>query len=554
MSQDNLSWALLAINCLSINPMDRINFPTLAVAVFLVIAFAGTLLLQSTGYYAGVSLIKVSLPIAAVLSLWTNYGYFFTLSRTHITALLIIAALLGLLGLASIPMYDLTSDGMGYQQPSAEAMLNGWNPLEKADLLWQNIYPTGVWELEAALAALYGSIEAAKMLQIWWLFIAYPVLLAGVKHYKGGTLTIPQHALVALSIFCPVVLTQLLTHYVDAMLYLAGVTFLGALLLYGESARQNRLSLLLMSACVLFIINAKLSGIYHAFVLCLCAVAFIGMSKKQLPVRESLWLLGAGLVATLFLGFHPYITNLLTYGSLLHMDSGAFTGSQRPANLTDMSSVQRFFASLFSTTGGAPRALAALKYPGQIFPFEWRHAGVPDSRTGGFGVVFSLGFVSACLLFMVSLFRQRAVDKKLLIISAILFASSLVFPESWWARYVPFAYMSVFLVLLALPKANPLALYAVIAVFSANSLIAATASYNYHQNTQADFMKLAEQLRAKPANTVYLVPPGADYMTYNHAHMPLQRRLKALGVETTVKVDAPCPNLAATLSEFAICY
>lgn len=523
--------------------------PFTSAAVFLLLQLAVAQLTQGAGHLLDISLVKASLPVGAIVAYGLTYTRFFARTFTNQRILVTVYAALWALALISAQIYDMTADGLGYQQPGAEAILAGWNPLHKTDSLWENLYPTGVWEMEAALAYMYGSIESAKMLQIWWLFIAYNLLLAGIRQHKGS-LTRTDYALVALTVLCPVTLTQMLTHYVDAMIYCAGIAFLGAMLLY---TAQARLSLLLMSCCILFIVNAKLSGIYHAVVLCAVAVLYIWLTTKRLPVKESAALFAAGMLATLALGYHPYVTNFLTYGSLLHMDGSQFAGHQRPANLKDMLPPQRFAYSIFSATGGAPRADAALKYPWQILPSEWEAAGTPDPRSGGYGVLFALCFCATIALLLIS--ARSIADKRLPATALLLLASSLLFPESWWARYVPFGYAAFLLLLLALPKPkNPALLYGVIALFCANSIIAGLASFSATDKAQEKFTAIAAQLKPKPQGSVYLVPPGDDYMIYNHAHMPLQRRLKQLGVETTVKVNAPCPNKAAEISEFKICY
>lgn len=394
------------------------------------------------------------------------------------------------------------------------------------------------------------------MLQCVWLVIALPLWSSGLRSYLQRPLTKREYLLAGLAVASPVVWTQLLTHYVDAMIYLSGLSFVGVLLTYGGDRRQRTLCLLLMGSCVLFMVNAKLSGLYHAVVLCGAALLFVTMRTRAVPYGMAASLLFAGLLATLVLGFHPYVTNLMTYGSLLHMDGNTFSGYQRPANLSALLAPERFFASIFSATGGMPRLAAQPKLPWQILPQEWNMAGAPDSLTGGFGVWFALAMLGTFLL--LALARKTAPDLPLLALAAILFASSMLFPEGWWARYVPFAYLAVLLVLLALPRHLPAPLPAiatlVVAILLANSTLAMISSYRLYHRKMGELTQLAARLRAQPAGSVYLVPPGDDYLVYNHAHMPLQRRLAALGVPTTVRVNAPCPHLVATVSEFTICY
>lgn len=539
----------------------RENRPYLAVASILSLSFSLTLLIQAVGQYVNVSLLAVSLPTSIATSVFLTYRYFFIFDKKHLTAACIVAATLGISGLLSARLYDLTSDGMGYQQPEAEAILAGWNPLHHdAKLLWANIYPSGAGELEASLSQLYGSIEATKVLPLWWLLIASILLLSGLGHCRGRKLTKQEGLLALLILFSPIVITQLLTHYVDAMVYLSGIAFLGSMLLYGGNRQRNLLSLLLMAGNVLFIVNAKLSGLFHAAVLCFCALLYIGLNERRLPLRETLFLFCAGICATIFLGFHPYVTNIMTYGSLLHMDGAKFSSYQRPSNLGDLSPPLRFLYSFFSPTGGAPRAETFLKFPWIIGPREWAEAGSPDSRTGGFGVWFALAsLLTFGYLVLARLLGKTDIDKPLLSVAAVLLISSMVFPEGWWARYVPFAYAGVLLMLLAIAPStdSPLKRYGmptILLVLSVNCLIALYGTVQYVQRAQDGFYAMAAELRTKPTGSVYLVPPAEDYDVYNASHLSLQRRLKHLGVETTIKVNGPCPQMARALSEFKICY
>jgi len=531
----------------------------LAFSFLLTLLLAGCLLIQAAGQWLDVPLATACLPLALLPFLGLTYGYVFPLTRQHLVVGIMLAALLALAGITSSHWFDMTSDGMGYHQPAAQAIWEGWNPLHhNATLLWQNIYPCGAWEIEASLASLFGTIEATKTLQSWWIIIAVPVLLSGVTYYKAASLTRAQVLLVMLMVFGPVVLGQVLTHYVDAMIYLAGVSFIGALLMVEQGGRLRLLACLIMGVSLLFIVNAKLSGIYHAVMLCAAAIIFLWLRRKHLPWRMAAYLFCTGLVATFFLGYHPYITNFLTYGSYMHMDAETFSSAQRPWNLTPMHGIVRFFYSLFSATGGSPLEPAQLKWPWTIGLLEWVEAGAPDSRTGGFGPLFALGLLTTFALMVFALLKQYSLDKRLLGLSFICLLFSVCFPQGWWARYVPFAYSVPFLLLLALPKDAlkglrfPVAI--IIAIFFANSTLSAVAAYWMESDREVYFQYMLKDARSKPAGSVYLVAPAEDYDIYNHSYQLLQRRLSKAGVQTTIRINDSCPHKLAEWAEFKICY
>lgn len=521
---------------------------------------AGTLLIQCAGYFLGISLLLPSVCISALLNLYIVYWRIFEPTRRNGLILGTTLFIFGILCILSTYLLDMTADGLGYQQPAALWVMQGWNPLTKTDMLWQNIYPTATWQLGAVLGLLFGSIEAAKMYTVLWLIICVPVFMAGLQNHFGTKLHRRQKLCVALIALCPIMLAQFLTHYVDGALYLAGITFLGGILLLKNGSRHSALAFGIMFSCTLFIVNAKLSGIYHAAVLCFAALVYLLIQYRKLPIKEAFVLLGFGLVAVGFCGFHPYITNLMNYGSLLPMYSGgSFSSGQKPVNIGEMNIVTGFFYSIFAQTGGAPREAAMLKFPWHISPREWFFAGIADNRSGGLGVWFGLGAIGTGLYLAASArTTARQWDRSLAAIAAIFLLSSIAFPQNWWLRYVPFAYAAPLLMLLAIPlprKTTPRLLYcAIIAVFTVNSVASLISAIQFQEKEQKEFIALADKLAAFPKGSVYLVPPGEDYLIYNHAHVTLTRRLGQLGIPVTVKVNDPCPNRVTSLSEFRICH
>jgi hypothetical protein len=530
----------------------------LAFSLLLTLLIAGSLVVQVIGHLINIPLAPASLFIVLLPALWITYRICFPFTYQSIIIAVILGFLLAFLGILSIHMQDWTSDGISYHQPAVSALLHGWNPLGKpAEMLWQNIYPSGVWSVEASLVSLYGSIEAAKVLHIWWLFIAVPTIFVGLSHYTKIPLNYRQVFLIVLCVFSPIVLGQMLTHYVDALIYLSGLTFIGALLLLGHSDEEDKAAILLMVCCLIFIINTKLTGIYHAFMLCVCAVLFLWVKDKSIPWRLAIILCITGIFATFILGYHPYITNILKYGSLLHTDSSSFSAYQRPYNLAKLNSIERFFHSLFSVTGGKPREFAMLKWPWQLYGDEFEAAGEPDIRSSGFGPLFALGLLISALLITYAVIKKISLDKGLLIIAAALLFFSLTFPESWWLRYVPFAYAVPFLVLLRLPvqgRVIRFGIICVIIIFTTNSIIATLSAFDLYVRGAENFTEIIEKLHGKPKDSVYLVPPGSDYKIYNHAYETLERRLSEKGIQPHVRVDAPCLHKAAQYSEFKVCY
>jgi len=540
---------------------ERLNAPFLAFACTLLLVLTGDLCLQTLGFIGGLPLAGASMFLAIPFALLLTYGYGFRVSEREIFTGLLLAGLLAGIGIVSRNWLDFTADGLGYQQSAAEAILNGWNPFTSdSEMFWQNIYPSAAARSEASLAFLYRSIEDTKMLQIWWLFIALPVFLAGLRKTLGG-LNLVQTMLAALCVLSTTTLNQMLTHYVDSYTYLCGLTFIGGLLLYGETRRSREVASVIMTACILYIVNIKLTGIYHAVMLCAGAVLYLGARNRRLPWKLAFLLCGAWWAGVLIVGFRPYVTNAVSYGLLLHyfpspdQPMEVFSGQQRPSSFDGLPGFVRYWYSLFSITGGAPHEPAQLKWPWTIHPLEWKFSGDPDARTGGFGPLYALGFLLSLAMFAVAVLKKIPFHKPLALLAFVCLIFSAAFAQSWWARYVPFGYAVPFILLLSLPhRRMPWGLAVVALVFLVNSAMAGSAALAAFKRDQRHFQEVVLALRAAPAGSVYLVPPVPDYKKYNGAYMPLQRRLKAEGIETSVRAGANCPHPVETYSEFTLCY
>jgi len=265
---------------------DSKNEPLLAFAVLLITLITSSLVLQIIGFWFNLPLARYVLPVSFLPCLLLTYGYFFRPSRRNIAGGLLLASVLVALSIWSSHVLDFSMDGMAEHQPYTDAILNGFIPIyNEEDLLQLHIYPPGNWAVRASVAALYGSIDADKTLNIWWIFIAFATLLAGLRNIFGK-LQFYHYAMVGLLILNPIVIVQTVTGLTDGTVYLEGMAFIGALLMFGDCPRRNQLSILLMSMCVLILINTKVPGLYHSVMLCAGAVIYLYLSQKKIPWKN----------------------------------------------------------------------------------------------------------------------------------------------------------------------------------------------------------------------------------------------------------------------------
>lgn len=540
-----------------------------AFATFLCVLLSATLLVAFVGFICAEPVTPFALYLAAVPSWFFTYRYLFRgIPKLQGWGLLGCMALY-LAGRAVSGIWDFSYDGMFYHQPAVDALLEGHNPYrETADLIFLNIYVHGVWVLEAAAASLFGDIEAAMGLSLFWLAIMAPVLIAGVwsMQCRLGKM---QWCLLALLVLNPVLITQMLTHYVDGLLYAAGMTFIGALLLFVHHEAYRKPAWALMLASLFLLVNTKLSGIYYGGMLCVGATCYLWRYEEKRPFTLIAALAVTGLFSVLIVGNKPYVVNMVHYGWLLPFSGEQLVQGLRPANMDAMHPLVRLFYSVFSISGGANGAEAVLKWPWTIHPREWQ-AGHVDNRSGGFGPLFGLGVLLvlvAVLVRMCASFRNRQghsayPNKRILLwLALLLFVFGICFPQSWWARYSPFLYAVP--LLLALWLSSPdiakqrqkWLLWVVISVFAMNAAVVVYAVQYVRIETWHNHMHLVQQLKSLKGARPYLVPEGgAFYTQYNHAYITLQRRFDPHGIMFYVWIDGPCERQITELVGYKLCY
>lgn len=543
------------------------NLPVLAFSFFLCCVLVATLAIGFTGNLFKTSLIAYALPVALPIGYGLTYHHFFSPTRRNIAVCLIGSAVLCLLCIASQRIVDMSYDSMMYQQPAVSEILQGQNPLrDKSNLFWLDIYVHGVWMIQASIAASMGALETAKSLYLFWLFITPPVLFYGIRNIHGS-LTGWQIAIGILLFANPVFISQFLTHYTDALIYITGITFLGAMLLYGNDAGQNRISTALMVMTLALLISTKLSGVYFGVMLCCCVLVYKYLQDRKLPWGLAGILLATGIVSICIVNYKPYITNLLEYGWLLPMSGEELTASLRPANLDNMWPITRFFYSLFSIMGGENREIAVLKWPWLIAAREWQIGSV-DPKSGGFGPLFALSMVlcflwlgwhQCCEYWNKKSFQPIFLARSVAVIALLVFAFSILFPQSWWARYSPFVYAVPLLLLLSAAPRLPsrlqsIARLLIIGVFCFNNLIVLHATYDDRMVTARQYDDTIKHLQSVQGE-IYLVPELRErFPRYGQAPFTIQRRLQEKNISASIKVHATCKYEDAIWGGIRICH
>jgi hypothetical protein len=351
-------------------------------------------------------------------------------------------------------VFDGSYDGQNYHGVAVLLVLDGWNPLlgdvpiggfEAAPI---RHFPKGAWLAEAALARLVGSFEAGKAFTP--LLVSASVLLLGAAvALRRRRLSRRDAALVLVVAANPVAIKNLFTHMTDGQVAALLVCIAAYVLILRD--RRDAAVLAGLAFATALSVNLKFTGLVFAALVGGGGVAWHAVRRR--PWRAPAAALLAGLVVGAgALGYAPYVRNALEHGSPFHPLS-ARSGripAYTPPNLQGRTRVEKLVISAFSETDARPGLPARPKLPVAVEARELRSAAAYDTRVGGFGPLFGVELVLTVVLLAQAAFTRRRVDADVLAVAGLLLVTSALFPEPWWARWIPQLWAVPLLAVLAL--------------------------------------------------------------------------------------------------------
>ncbi len=368
-------------------------------------------------------------------------------------------------------LYDAGHDGHSYHLTAIWELARGWSPfLSSHDNIWVDSYPSGYWVLQSYLVSITGLLLSGKSLTIG-LMAAVALLAYGFFEEQVSDrisrFKVFWGLLFALVVVAnPIVLTQIMTHYVDGSLYLLGSAM--ALFLLSDIYSDNRLARWSAVACIVLMVNTKTASLYYVPMIVFASLMAGWILKKAENSHFqfiSNWIKSRGILFGLafvigitIIGYKPYVTNVVDHGKLLYPSVDKIMATNIPNNLEALPPPVKFFYGIFSRTEDSvwPVPVTApihLKFPGTFYLSEFKALDF-DTRKGGFGPFFSLGFILSIVLYALTRFNrahgirdpERRKGDVLALFALILILASVFFPESWWARYVPYTWLGILLI------------------------------------------------------------------------------------------------------------
>jgi hypothetical protein len=486
----------------------------------LVVFMAAILLIASLGFLVGVSLSPLTAWLAGlvviVFARWSTGRYFpQAVPRTLALLLLGVVLILGVSLAVEWNSYDFSSDGQTYHTAGLVELTKGWNPLRDAPLpnvdLTLNVYSKGPWIVAATLYQLTGNLEAAKTFNLIALAAAFLMALAtlGAITPLNRFLTIALAGVWAIN---PISTTQASSLYVDGQL----ASLLSILLCLGLLAFHSLDPILLIAsgATVILATNIKLSATVYVLLIAVAMVAWRLLVKRQRGQHLALLFLASYAIGVFGVGFNPYVTNTLRYGSPIYPthDWTTFLVVTRntPDNLVGKNTVHKLALSLFARSA-LRTDIAESKLPFTLAASELATFESGETRVAGFGPLFSGVMVTSSALFLLIVGYSgvhRRWEWDWLFMTGVVGLTVLANPEAWWARYAPQLWLvPLFIIVVgALSEARWIrwVSYATILVMAADCLLVTGVYVNaQYRKTARLRQQLAEIVAAPPPTTVY---------------------------------------------------
>jgi hypothetical protein len=403
-------------------------------------------------------IIVIIIPV--IFTLFANrYQIKFALSILGLLTILIITTYY-----ISNLFYDTSWDGWSYHQPATIAIMEGWNPIKQPNLklwwesikaakeyklvlddlgsnfIWVTHYAKASWVMSATVGKLTGNIESAKFINLLAIFATF---FNAYKLFKSFNVSIITACLFALIYAANVIaISQFSTAYNDGLLgSFYGILLSSSILWIKNNKLEDAINIFFSS---LILINIKFSGAIYTMILFAMLLTGIFLFRKH-AIYRTIVLLGICFVVNLFISYNPYIYNLKDFGHPFYpVNPGNkqydIMFGQAAPDFLQKNRFIKFIWSTYAKVDNSGTELPKIKIPLTISSEERElFKYLSDTRYSGFGVLFGFIFSVFCIsgiIFRKDILKNK--DLRLLSLSiAAIIISTILFPESWWARYVP---------------------------------------------------------------------------------------------------------------------
>ena len=465
---------------------DEINIPSFLfnVSALVIMTIAIDILVCSLEFLLRRPISPLYLPLSFVLA--AVILFYFSGRKKPMTYLIEVCAALAIIVGSALIMgefYDASYDGNAYHKLAVGLLKGGWNPIYEtpnADVVnrilgtgfdggpWVEGYCKGVWFFSASIYSISNNIETGKSYN---LILLIAVLFAAYAVYRKRIKNVPVAILLSLiTAFNPILISQLFTFYIDGALYAALALLVMYLLVWLLDKEIDRKYIfILIGAAMVFCGNIKFTGLLLGGCFCILNYAIYAVrtflqNRKEMTTKEIIRTImpsfiafvAIALITVCWAGSNAYITNLFRYHTIGYPITGKDAVDIMTPNSPFNPGTDRFtslFQSLFSVVDNFAYTSGneiTLKIP---FTIQTNELAILreccDIRLSGFGPLFSgVVILTTCVFIYECIVGKKNFENLLLLLNFILCLIFVVaIKESWWARYSPYAYIAVLLVL-----------------------------------------------------------------------------------------------------------
>lgn len=350
---------------------------------------------------------------------------------------------------------DTSFDGRCYHFTTQNLLKSGYNPIYddiKAfaskenifyNLLFSESYPNLVELLRANFYLIFNNMEASKVVNFLFMFggASYAFYFFSIKTDKFKALILT----LALSL-CPVVICQMNTKMVDFIMYYIFIFQLFSLILINKN-EEYKFNTYVFVVSSIMAVSAKYTGVLNTFI-----IFGIYLLYKFSFSKIKIFL--CFLICSLTLCFQPYFTNIIKFKNPFYPSVGFnkkdFMTKQNPVEFQNKNYIYKFARSMFSSASDS--RLSNLETPKLYWKIPFTsHFDMPytaeDVRINGFGHLYS-GIFILTVAASIYLF----IRKKKFLALLIIYLATFLNPVCWWARFVPWLYLSSIMVCYYLRK------------------------------------------------------------------------------------------------------
>ena len=330
---------------------------------------------------------------------------------------------------ACMNLYDSSFDGVLYHMEIVAQLYSGWNPVMDTMGIfstepWAQHYAKGMEMAGACVMCLTDDIQSSKAVM--------PVLATGLllllpawtARLRPGLGVRKRCILAFLTISNPVLICQMLRFYIDDAVYICIVLAIMSSLSLLSCGKRDISDLLILGAAIILAAATKPNALFFVALALGCIIAGAYVARRREGLLDlTIFCAVTVILAVCIFSYHPYITNWLIKGHPLYPLMGEGAVDIMTGHTDEMFSGHNRFYNFFRSIYTVARPTVAQGY-------------------GGFTPFFMILLPCSAAIIAICCIRRRCLGADGYAALCI-FASCFIFPQSWWARYVPQVWLLV---------------------------------------------------------------------------------------------------------------